>query len=220
MIGLTIALTPSTLCSTTSLRWARGRVPDSRGATGGHDKKMVRGTMANQYLIVVDMQNDFVDGALGTQEAQAIAPAVVDAARAFEGTVLFTLDTHGDDYLETQEGKNLPVPHCIRNTQGWRLIPDLAEVQRERNARTFEKPTFGSTELSSHLVREHERAPIDSIEVIGVCTDICVVSNALLIKASLPEVPVRVDSALCAGVTPETHEAALVTMRSCQIDVR
>lgn len=175
--------------------------------------------MANRYLIVIDMQNDFVDGALGTPEAKAIAPAVVDAARAFDGTILFTLDTHEDNYLETQEGKNLPVPHCIRGTQGWQLIPGLAELQRERGARVFEKPTFGSTELASYLEQEHERTPIDSIEIIGVCTDICVVSNALLIKATLPEVPLCVDARLCAGVTPDAHEAALATMRSCQAEV-
>ena len=101
--------------------------------------------MASRYLIVIDMQNDFVDGALGTPEAQAIAPALVDAARTFDGELLFTLDTHGENYLETQEGVNLPVPHCIKGTPGWELIPALAELQRERDARIFEKPTFGST---------------------------------------------------------------------------
>lgn len=175
--------------------------------------------MANRYLIVIDMQNDFVDGALGTPEAQAIAPALVDAARAFDDELIFTLDTHGADYLATQEGAHLPVPHCIKGTPGWELIPALAELQRERQARVFEKPTFGSTALAHYLARRNAEEPIESIELVGVCTDICVVSNALLIKAALPEVPVSVDPALCAGVTPEAHKAALATMRSCQVEV-
>lgn len=175
--------------------------------------------MANRYLIVIDMQNDFVDGALGTPEAQAIAPALVDAARAFDGELIFTLDTHGADYLATQEGAHLPVPHCIKGTPGWELIPALAELQRERQARVFEKPTFGSTALAHYLARRNAEEPIESIELVGVCTDICVVSNALLIKAALPEVPVSVDPPLCAGVTPEAHKAALATMRSCQVEV-
>ncbi len=175
--------------------------------------------MANRYLIVIDMQNDFVDGALGTPEAQAIAPTLVDAARAFDGELIFTLDTHGENYLATQEGEHLPVPHCIKGAPGWELIPALAELQRERQARVFEKPTFGSTALAHYLARRNAEEPIESIELVGVCTDICVVSNALLIKAALPEVPVSVDPALCAGVTPEAHEAALATMRSCQVEL-
>lgn len=175
--------------------------------------------MTSRYLIVIDMQNDFIDGALGTPEAQAIAPALIDAARAFDGELLFTLDTHGENYLETQEGAHLPVPHCIKGTPGWELIPELAEIQRERDARIFEKPTFGSTELAHYLVQRNAAEPIESIELVGVCTDICVVSNALLIKAALPEVPVRVAPSLCAGVTPEAHEAALTTMASCQVEM-
>lgn len=175
--------------------------------------------MSSRYLIVIDMQNDFVDGALGTPEAQAIAPALVEAASSFDGEIIFTLDTHGENYLDTQEGKHLPVPHCIKGTQGWELIPALAELQRERQARVFEKPTFGSTELVHYLVACNDEEPIESIELVGVCTDICVVSNALLIKAALPEVAVKVDPALCAGVTPEAHEAALATMASCQIEM-
>ncbi len=175
--------------------------------------------MDNKYLIVIDMQNDFVDGALGTSEAQAIADAVVEEAKSFEGTVAFTLDTHGEDYLSSQEGANLPVPHCIKGTPGWQLIPALDSVTHERNARIFEKPTFGSTDLAAWLQAENATNPIESIELVGVCTDICVVSNALLIKAVLPEVPLVVDAALCAGVTPAAHEAALATMRSCQVQV-
>ena len=175
--------------------------------------------MGNKYLIVIDMQNDFVDGALGTPEAQAIADAVVEEAKSFDGTVAFTLDTHGEDYLSSQEGANLPVPHCIKGTPGWQLIPALDSVAHERNARIFEKPTFGSTDLAAWLQAENATNPIESIELVGVCTDICVVSNALLIKAMLPEVPLVVDAALCAGVTPAAHEAALATMRSCQVQV-
>lgn len=175
--------------------------------------------MGNKYLIVIDMQNDFVDGALGTPEAQAIADAVVEEAKSFDGTVAFTLDTHGEDYLSSQEGANLPVPHCIKGTPGWQLIPALDSVAHERNARIFEKPTFGSTDLAAWLQAENAANPIESIELVGVCTDICVVSNALLIKAVLPEVALVVDAALCAGVTPAAHEAALATMRSCQVQV-
>lgn len=175
--------------------------------------------MGNKYLIVIDMQNDFVDGALGTPEAQAIADAVVEEAKSFDGTVAFTLDTHGEDYLSSQEGANLPVPHCIKGTPGWQLIPALDSVAHERNARIFEKPTFGSTDLAAWLQAENATNPIESIELVGVCTDICVVSNALLIKAVLPEVPLVVDATLCAGVTPAAHEAALATMRSCQVQV-
>ncbi|HIR91043.1 MAG TPA: cysteine hydrolase [Candidatus Limicola stercorigallinarum] len=175
--------------------------------------------MGNKYLIVIDMQNDFVDGALGTPEAQAIADAVVEEAKSFDGTVAFTLDTHGENYLSSQEGANLPVPHCIKGTPGWQLIPALDSVAHERNARIFEKPTFGSTDLAAWLQAENAANPIESIELVGVCTDICVVSNALLIKAVLPEVSLVVDAALCAGVTPAAHEAALATMRSCQVQV-
>ena len=173
----------------------------------------------NDYLIVIDMQNDFVDGALGTPEAAAIEPAVAAHAHAFEGTVAFTLDTHGPDYASTQEGANLPVPHCLRGTAGWELTPALEGVRREREAPAFEKPTFGSLELASWLADRHAEQPISSIELVGVCTDICVVSNALLVKATLPEVPMRVRADLCAGVTPAAHEAALATMASCQVEV-
>lgn len=175
--------------------------------------------MANDYLIVIDMQNDFVDGALGTPEAQAIASDVATYARAFEGTVAFTKDTHEENYLQTQEGRNLPVVHCVRDTPGWELTPELEAVRAERQAIVFEKPTFGSVQLVWWLAQENDERPIDSIVLVGLCTDICVVSNALLIKAHFPEIPVRVRSGLCAGVTPEAHEAALSTMRSCQVEV-
>lgn len=176
--------------------------------------------MANNYLIVIDMQHDFVSGALGTPEAQAIVADAAAYARDFEGTVVFTKDTHEEGYLETQEGRNLPVVHCVRDTPGWELVPELEEVRAERGALVFEKPTFGSVQLVWWLAEENDAEPIDSIELIGLCTDICVVSNALLIKAHFPEIPVRVNSALCSGVTPASHDAALTTMKSCQVEVR
>ncbi len=175
--------------------------------------------MSSHYLIVVDMQNDFIDGALGTPEAQAIVSNVVSKVRAFKGTVIFTLDTHEANYLSTQEGTLLPVEHCIRGSQGWQLTEQLEVLRQKRGLRAVEKPAFGSVELTQMLVREHEKSPIKSIELVGLCTDICVVSNALLLKAFLPEVPVSVDARCCAGVTPESHEAALTTMDRCQIQV-
>jgi len=170
-----------------------------------------------RYLVVVDMQHDFVDGALGTAEAQAIVPHVVEKVKGFDGTVLFTRDTHGTNYLTTQEGKNLPVEHCIEGTPGWQIVPELEELRVRLDAPTFDKPTFGSLELSDYLTRKNAAEPIESIELCGLCTDICVVSNALLIKAHLPEVPLTIDPTCCAGVTPASHQAALATMSSCQI---
>ncbi|MCD8018234.1 MAG: cysteine hydrolase [Clostridiales bacterium] len=173
--------------------------------------------MAERYLIVVDMQNDFVSGALGTKEAQAIVPAVVEKVRNWPGKVIFTQDTHAEDYLSTQEGRLLPVEHCIEGTDGWRLISELEQIQAEKNWPVYKKPTFGSVELAKNLHWTHEKSPIESITLIGICTDICVVSNALTIKAFLPEVPVYVDGTRCAGTTPENHQAALRTMACCQI---
>lgn len=172
-----------------------------------------------RYLIVVDMQRDFVTGVLGTREAQQILPAVVERVRSFEGKVIFTRDTHGDDYLDTQEGKYLPVPHCIQGTEGWQLMEALETIRTERDLPVYDKVTFGCPELARDLVKANEQEPIESIELIGVCTDICVVSNALTIKAHLPQVPMYVVPSCCAGVTPQAHEAALSTMRSCQIQM-
>lgn len=170
-----------------------------------------------KLLIVVDMQRDFVTGALGTPEARAMVPAVVEKVKRFlEGgdDVVFTRDTHASIYLDTREGRYLPVPHCVRGTPGWEIIPELAPYAAQ--ARVFDKPTFGSLELAQWITdRDYTQ-----IELCGVCTDICVVSNALLIKAHLTEADLSVDAALCAGVTPESHAAALTTMRMCQIDVR
>ena len=167
-------------------------------------------------LIVVDMQNDFIDGALGTKEAVAIVPKVEDKIRNFDGEVFFTRDTHETWYLETQEGKNLPVPHCIRGTEGWQIRKELDAL---RKTEPIDKETFGSTDLAADLLALHEDEEICSITLVGLCTDICVISNALLLKATLPEVPIYVDAAYCAGVTPESHENALKAMEACQIKV-
>ena len=171
------------------------------------------------FLIVVDMQKDFVDGSLGSKEAVSIVPAVVKKVRSFDGTVLFTRDTHGEDYMETQEGKYLPVAHCIRGTDGWELIPELEEMKDSRKAQCFDKPAFGSVALAEALRAMYEAGELESVELVGLCTDICVVSNAILLKSFLPENRIIVDAACCAGVTPESHEAALLTMKMCQIMV-
>lgn len=167
-------------------------------------------------LIVVDMQNDFIDGALGTKEAAAIVPKVEKKIREFQGTVLFTRDTHESWYLETQEGKNLPVPHCIRESEGWQIHPKLEALRRTE---PIDKETFGSVELGEELVAMNEDEEIRSITLVGLCTDICVISNAMIIKAFLPEIPVIVDASCCAGVTPESHENALNAMAVCQIKI-
>ena len=167
-------------------------------------------------LLVIDMQNDFIDGALGTKEAVAIVPTVKAKIENFDGTVLFTRDTHETCYMETQEGRNLPVPHCIRGTDGWQIRPELDAL---RTTEVIDKPTFGSKELGTILTEMNEKDEIGSITLIGLCTDICVISNAMLVKAFLPEVPIIVDSACCAGVTPESHENALKAMQVCQIKV-
>lgn len=167
-------------------------------------------------LVVVDMQKDFIDGALGTKEAQAIVPHVVEKIENFDGRVIATRDTHGENYLQTAEGQKLPVTHCIEGTDGWQLHPDIAALISRK---PIDKPTFGSTELAKLLEKCHSDHTIDSITLVGLCTDICVISNALLLKAVLPEVPIFVDASCCAGVTPESHENALRAMEMCQITV-
>ena len=167
-------------------------------------------------LLVIDMQNDFIDGALGTPEATAIVENVVRKVREFPGTVLFTRDTHEETYLDTQEGRNLPVPHCIRGTHGWEICDALLPYVR---GDVIDKVTFGSSELGGLLKAMDEAEPIRSVTLIGLCTDICVISNAMIVKAFLPEVPVTVDAACCAGVTPDSHKNALAAMKMCQITV-
>lgn len=165
-----------------------------------------------KILVVVDMQNDFIDGALGTKEAVAIVPNVVEKIKNFDGDkIIFTRDTHEENYMETQEGKNLPVPHCIRGTKGWELNPEIEALRTED---AIDKPSFGSMELASYLKGLDS---VESIEFVGLCTDICVISNVMITKAALPEVPVIVDASCCAGVTPESHTNALNAMKMCQV---
>ncbi len=171
----------------------------------------------DKILVVVDMQNDFVTGVLGTKEAVDITANVVDKVQNFDGEVVFTRDTHSEDYMETQEGKNLPVRHCVKGTPGWEIIPELEPYVK---GKVFDKYTFGSVELAQYIKEEADKRNGQlEVELIGVCTDICVVSNALLIKAFNREIPVSVDSKCCAGVTVSAHEAALSTMKSCQVYV-
>ncbi len=170
-----------------------------------------------KILVVIDMQNDFIDGALGTDEAVSIVDAVKEKIRSYPpGDVMATMDTHGENYMETQEGRMLPVPHCLKGTEGWKIRADVAALLGD--ARIFKKPAFGSTRLAEALKKMSRKEEIE-LELIGLCTDICVVSNALLLKAAMPEVRIFVDASCCAGVTPEKHRAALETMRSCQICV-
>ncbi|MGH0053602.1 MAG: cysteine hydrolase family protein [Sphaerochaetaceae bacterium] len=169
---------------------------------------------SRKLLVVIDMQNDFVTGSLGSDQAQQIVQTVVQKVTSHDGPLAYTLDTHADNYLNTNEGKHLPVRHCIKGEEGHELVSPLKEPLK--NALAFEKPTFGSLELASYIAQDES---LCQVILIGVCTDICVVSNALLIKAMRPELPILVDSSCCAGTTNENHEAALQTMRSCQIEV-
>ncbi len=169
-----------------------------------------------RILVVVDMQNDFIDGVLGTGEALAIVPEVRKKIEGFEGKVIFTRDTHDEDYMDTQEGRNLPVPHCVKDTRGWQIRDELEGL---RVTDPVDKPSFGSLELPKRIEALSDGEEIEEIVLIGLCTDICVISNAMIIKAAFPEVPVTVDSRCCAGVTPESHENALKAMSACQIRV-
>lgn len=171
-----------------------------------------------KVLIVVDMQNDFIDGALGTPEAVSIVgnvKAKIEEYRKNNDRVIFTRDTHHDNYMETQEGAKLPVPHCIEGSEGWQI---RAELEPEEDV-VIDKPTFGSYELVDTLREICEETPPESIELVGLCTDICVISNAMMIKAAFLETPIIVDSSCCAGVTPASHDNALDAMEMCQIEV-
>lgn len=170
-----------------------------------------------KVLIVVDMQNDFISGALGSEEARAIVPGVCERIRGFDGEVLFTRDTHGPEYPETQEGKNLPVAHCVKGAWGWELEP---RIEALRGSTPIDKPAFGSVGLAEVLrARDRYDGGLEEIVLVGLCTDICVISNAMLLKAFLPETRIIVDAACCAGVTPESHRTALEAMKACQIRV-
>lgn len=169
-----------------------------------------------KILVVVDMQKDFIDGSLGTEEAQAIVNHVIKKMKSYEKSDIYlTRDTHGEDYLETAEGKKLPVVHCVKDTEGWQLHPEIEALAEPSHI--IDKPTFGSLELMELLKQENEKETLE-LELAGLCTDICVVSNALLLKAAMPEITIRVDASCCAGVTPESHKAALLTMGMCQIE--
>ncbi len=167
-------------------------------------------------LVVVDMQNDFVTGCLGTKEAQAIIPKLKETVEDFEGDVYFTQDTHSEDYLKTQEGKRLPVTHCVKGTEGWQVVPELNSCLKSDKVKgTFWKPVFGSVDLAETIRKEK----YDEVYLCGVCTGICVLSNAILIKAFDSEVRVAVLADLCACVTPESHHTALEAMRTAQVDI-
>lgn len=177
----------------------------------------MKSNSAKDILIVVDMQNDFIEGALGTNESKEILPRVVDKIKNFDGEVWFTQDTHFEDYLQTQEGKNLPVVHCVEGTEGWKLHPKIEAIRQARNSTVFKKNTFGSEDLANAIFKDYEAEKIATVTFVGLCTDICVVSNALMLKAKMPELPIFVDAECCAGVTPQKHAAAIEIMRSCQI---
>lgn len=171
-----------------------------------------------KLLLVIDMQNDFIHGTLGTKEAIAILPRVINKVAHFEEDVIYTKDTHTADYKNTQEGRNLPVQHCVRGTDGWRLESTLEKLFLEKGCTGVEKTTFGAKQLPALLERQYPEG-VEEIELVGLCTDICVISNALLLKAFFPEVKISVDAACCAGVTPESHRNALEAMRMCQIEI-
>ena len=168
-----------------------------------------------KLLVVVDMQNDFIDAALGTPEAQAIVPNVIEKINKYKAernVVIYTADTHGEDYPNTIEGQKLPVPHCIKGTDGWKIPEAILQ-----NGKIFEKETFGCTDLHKYIRTNYY--DLESIEVVGLCTDICVISNVMLLKAYFPNTPIIVDSSCCAGVTPESHARALEAMKMCHIEV-
>lgn len=170
-----------------------------------------------KLLVVVDMQKDFINGSLGTREAEGIVERVAEEIGKYKKEDVFaTRDTHKENYLETQEGKKLPVVHCVEGTDGWEIDKQIAEALQ--GAEVIDKPTFGSLKLAEKIAKMAKQEEIE-VTLVGLCTDICVVSNALLIKAYLPEVPIRVIASCCAGVTPESHRAALVTMKMCQIEI-
>lgn len=174
------------------------------------------GNFSKRVLLVIDMQNDFIDGALGTKEAVAIVENVkkkIEMYRQNGGIIIFTRDTHGQNYLETMEGKKLPVKHCLKNTKGWEITSEIDTA----DDKIIDKPTFGSIELAEYLETLEE---VEVIEIVGLCTDICVITNAMIVKAKLPEKVIIVDSSCCAGVTPESHLNALKALQMCHIEVR
>ena len=176
--------------------------------------------MKERYLLVIDVQNDFVNGSLGSDDAQAVLGNIISKVENFDGMVTFTRDTHQTDYLSTQEGKYLPVEHCIEGTEGWELADELKEYAGEHGSIIYDKPSFGNMNLASDIKSLYKLNRLESVEIIGLDTDICVVSNALIIKAAVPELPIYVDTSCCAGSTRERHDAAIEVMKSCQILMR
>lgn len=172
----------------------------------------------HNILIVVDVQNDFVDGSLGTKEAVSIIPNVCSKIKNFEGDIYVTKDTHFDNYLNTSEGKKLPIEHCVKERDGWQLNEYVERALSDKEYTIIEKNSFGSLELPDIIRRKYSNLDFQ-IEIVGLCTDICVVSNALILKANFPENEIKVDASCCAGVTVESHNASLLTMKMCQIDV-
>lgn len=172
-----------------------------------------------RYLVVVDMQNDFIHGSLGSKEAEKIVSNVVDKIENFQGTILYTMDTHDENYLNTEEGKNLPIVHCVKGTSGWELNQGIKTAIEAKNGIEFRKETFGSKELGNFLAEKADQNVIKDITFVGLCTDICVISNALLAKAFAPDIPIYIDSACCAGVTKESHNQALEAMKMCHIQI-
>lgn len=181
--------------------------------------RLERYTDMRKLLIVVDMQNDFITGALANKECQNIVSKVADYIRTFTGYIIATQDTHTKHYMDTQEGRRLPVVHCIEGTPGWQIVPEIQAALDETDIhlQTFTKNTFGSTHLGDYIARNVDH--YEEIFMCGVCTDICVISNALLLKAYVPEIKITVLKDLCAGVTPESHENALKAMKACQINI-
>jgi nicotinamidase-related amidase len=167
-----------------------------------------------RVLVVVDMQNDFITGALGTPEAVAMLPRAVEKVKGWRGPVLFTRDTHTEEYLNTQEGRLLPVVHCVRGSWGWQIHPDLEAL---RKSEPMDKPGFGALTLADRLRGMDRLETVESVTVIGLCTDVCVISDALIVKAALPQAAVCLDAACCAGITPRGHTVALEAMKACQI---
>lgn len=172
-----------------------------------------------KLLVVIDMQNDFVTGVLGTKEACQIVDGIASFVNDYDGTVVYTKDTHGEDYLHTMEGEHLPVAHCIKGTAGWQVVDKIDQALKNAKAKEFLKPTFGSKELMDYVTELNTEETLEQVDLVGVCTDICVISNAMLIKAAIPEVKLCVHEDLTAGVTPESHENALNAMRMCHIEI-
>ena len=172
-----------------------------------------------KLLLVIDMQNDFIDGSLGTPEARDIIPKVVEKIKTYGKNVIYTRDTHSEEYLNTQEGKKLPVLHCVKDTKGWQLRKEIEDLAVSYHSKILNKPSFGSLELVTYITELQQEERVSSIELVGLCTDICVISNAMILKAAFPECEIIVDSHCCAGVTVASHNNALDAMKMCQITI-